>query len=418
MSATNRLGFAVVGLCLGSAVWLLFLGGGKAKPQDNPPPAKARTIKESDLNVIRLTAQAEERLGLKTAPLMRQDRRQYRLVGGEITPIPGRASMVVAPLAGRLLEGPEGLVRAGQKVERNQTVFRLVPILTPEARTTLVTTRVEVEGVLKSADTEKAAAQIALTRAQNVLREGGGSKRTVDEAQARFDLATRAVEAAKARHDLLANLLTDTAAGVLTPVSIPAPEVGVVRTLTAHAGQIVPAGTPLFEVVTLKEVWLRVPIYVGDLPSVDAGIRVRFDRLGTVPVEKSPDGEPVAQAPPIATPLTASLDLFYLVNNNADWRPGERVTVQLPLRLRKQVAMLPWSAVQFDVLGGAWVYEKVKPLTYQRRRVRVLWVDGAHAILETGLPEKTEIAVSGVAELFGAEVGLGQKGQQLVDDDD
>src|SRR5262249_10346071 len=175
---------------VGLAVWLLFRDVNKAKPADNPAPAKATAVKEAELNVIKLTRKAEQRLGLTTGIVKRQERRQYRTVGGEVMAVPGRDVIVVAPLAGRLQAPPKGVPTAGQKVERKQPVFQLVPILTPDSRTTLITARVEVEGTLKGAQTEKEAARVALNRAETLLRDQAGSRRGVDEAQAKFDLAS------------------------------------------------------------------------------------------------------------------------------------------------------------------------------------------------------------------------------------
>ena len=54
------------------------------------------------------------------------------------------------------------------------------------------------------------------------------------------------------------------------------------RSVSARAGQIVSAGAPLLEVGNLKQVWLRVPVYAGDLASIDDKEKVSFDRFGAV----------------------------------------------------------------------------------------------------------------------------------------
>ena len=41
------------------------------------------------------------------------------------------------------------------------------------------------------------------------------------------------------------------------------------RTSRPSPGQIVPANAPLFEVMDLDEVWVRVPVYVGELADTD-----------------------------------------------------------------------------------------------------------------------------------------------------
>src|SRR5204863_2908381 len=110
------------------------------------------------------------------------------------------------------------------------------------------------------------------------------------------------------------------------------------------------------EVGNLKQVWLRVPVYAGDLASIDDKEKVSFDRFGAVVNDKSPTATPLAEAPPIASALASSVDLYYEADNTAGWRPGQRLAVKLPLRRQEAVAVVPWSAVQLDVNGTAWVY--------------------------------------------------------------
>lgn len=68
---------------------------------------------------------------------------------------------------------------------------------------------------------------------------------------------------------------------------------------------------------------------------------------------------------------------------------------------------IPLSAVIYDTHGGAWAYAVTGPLTFVRRAVKVARVQGDVAILESGLEVGTAVVVVGVAELFGAETGLG-----------
>jgi hypothetical protein len=68
---------------------------------------------------------------------------------------------------------------------------------------------------------------------------------------------------------------------------------------------------------------------------------------------------------------------------------------------------IPLAAVLYDTHGDAWAYAVTQPLTFVRRAVRVARVEGGIAILESGPEVGTAVVVVGVAELFGAETGLG-----------
>lgn len=70
--------------------------------------------------------------------------------------------------------------------------------------------------------------------------------------------------------------------------------------------------------------------------------------------------------------------------------------------------VIPYSAVFYAATGETWAYVSPKPLTFVREAIVVESVDGDRAILSDGPAAGTNVATVGVAELFGAESGLGQ----------
>ena len=76
--------------------------------------------------------------------------------------------------------------------------------------------------------------------------------------------------------------------------------------------------------------------------------------------------------PPSADPATATSDVFYALQSpGARSRPGERVSVQLPLTGAEQALVVPTAAVVYDMNGGAWVYEATGATTFVRRRIEI-----------------------------------------------
>ena len=67
----------------------------------------------------------------------------------------------------------------------------------------------------------------------------------------------------------------------------------------------------------------------------------------------------------------------------------------------------PYSSVVYDSDGGTWVYTVSKPLTFIRHRIVVETIKGNLAYLKNGPPSGTSVVTIGVAELYGAEKGLG-----------
>jgi RND family efflux transporter MFP subunit len=213
---------------------------------------------------------------------------------------------------------------------------------------------------------------------------------------------------AETRRDALVKVTGDIASGSMNQ-TITAPAAGMVQNVHAQPGQVVAAGAPLFEVVGLDPVWVKVPVYVGDLSRLatdrPAGIGGLAETPGA-PTERP--GKPVV-APPSADPLAATVHVYYEVaNKDGALRPGERVGVTLPLRGDDQSLTVPLASVLRDIHGGAWVYEKVGDHKYARRRVLVDRVVGPDAVLASGPKPGAKVVTDGAAEIFGTEFGFGK----------
>jgi hypothetical protein len=357
------------------------------------------------LHRLTLTPAAIERLALKSAKIERKPMQRQRLYGGEVIVPVGQAIVVCAPISG-LLKAADKAPLPGQNVTAGQPILQLLPLLTPEGRANLAASKTDADGLVNSAQTQKAAATIALQRAERVYRSEAGSRRAVDEAQAQVDLANKALEAAVARRDLLTRVVGEVENGTTAPLAIPAPEDGLLRSVSALPGQNVPAGAPLFEVIDLKRVWVRVPVYVGDLPTIDAQAAASVGDLSASSSRKPWSAQP-AIAPPAANAAAGTVDLIYALDNQeADFSPSQRVAVSLPLKDEAESLTAPWSAVVIDIYGGTWVYERLSELEFLRRKVSVRYVAGDTAVLATGPPAGTSVVIAGAAELFGAETGF------------
>jgi hypothetical protein len=75
------------------------------------------------------------------------------------------------------------------------------------------------------------------------------------------------------------------------------------------------------------------------------------------------------------------------------------------------IVVVPYSAVLYAADGSTWVYAVPQRLTYVRQMVTVQVVQGAdgdQAVLSHGPPAGTTIVSTGVVELYGTEIGLGE----------
>ena len=113
--------------------------------------------------------------------------------------------------------------------------------------------------------------------------------------------------------------------------------------------------------------------------------------------------------PPSADPATATSDVFYALQSPGSVvRPGERVSVLLPLSGAEQALVVPTAAVLYDMNGSAWLYEATGDTTFVRRRIEIRSQAGAKTLVTRGIAAGTKIVTNGAAELFGTEFGAGK----------
>ena len=391
-------------------VWLLF-GSPMEALKATPPKTEAtvpKPAKEDQFNTVNLSDDAEKKLGLSRGTAKREAMPRTRFYGGDVVIPPSQAIIVSAPVSG-LVKAPapgQGLPKAGQTVAAGQAILQLLPLLTPEGRATLAQARVDAEGIEKKAKIDLDGAKLALDRASMLLADKTGSQRMVDESRVIHEGMAKIHEAAEQRVKLLVRVTGEADSGTTTPIPLTSPEQGFLRTVAVVAGQYIPAGAVLFEVVDPRVVWVRVPVYVGDLPDLDITGSSRIGNLSRRSKEELREAKPVV-APPSANPLAGTVDVFYQLDNTAaKYSPGHRVGATIPLKGEAESLTVPWAAVIHDIQGGTWVYEQTVEHTYVRKRVDVQFVVGETAVLkEGGVKPGAVVITGGSAELFGTETG-------------
>lgn len=372
--------------------------GNDAKPA--APAAKVENpVPEGQLTSVKLSADAARRLGIETTTIGRADSAVFRTVGGEVIAPPGKSIVVVAPTAGTVLPPIGGeLPAAGARVGRGQPLLRVLAL--PPDQANVRQTVAVAEARLRQVEAEA-------KRVADLYQDRLVSARENEAAQADLTAARAAAAAARSQQALVERGDLGDIEG-LTALRLSAPSAGVVGAVHVGRGQAVAAGTALLELVSVDQLWVRVGLYAGDArevaPDRPAAVRV----LGA-PADSAIEATPV-RGPPSADPAAASVDRYYQVSG-ANLRPGERVTVDLPLLARRGPGpnvSVPLSALVYDAQGGTWLYQRVDSVTFVRRRVDIARVDGGRAILARGPAAGTVVVTAGVAELFGTEFGAGK----------
>lgn len=376
---------------------------------------------ESELNRVTLSEQAEARLGIEVQSVAQKSMCRSRPYGAEFVLPTGAAVVVSAPLSGTLQAPPRShFPRVGEAMVEGSAAVLLLPMLTPEravltpaervrfaeAKATVAQTKIDADGQYQVATTQVEAARISLTRAKRLMADNVGTRRAVDDAEAQLALAERTLAAAAERKKLVDGITLDQEAGTLQPLTVPSPLTGLVRTTHVQPGQMVAAGAPLFEVMNDSVLWLKVPVYVGELHELDTSRPARLTSLSGRLSETDRQAQPVV-VPPTSLPLSSSVDLYYeIANSDHSYRPGQRIAAHIPLTGPSEWRAVPWSAVYHDVYGGEWVYERVAAHTYSRRRIEVGWIDEGWVAVLRGPEVGTVVVTAGVAELAGTEFGF------------
>lgn len=346
-------------------------------------------IAESELPTVWLSPNALARLRVETTVVSKASVPYSRLVGGEVVVPPGRTIAVTAPVAGEvhfvLFEPPV----PGSSVRRGEGLLRLTAIAPADRDTSARVVR-----EVAAAEANFSALELRAKRNQALIEQGAGSRRAFEEATAARDVARADLEAAQARAATLSRdpLLSDVAMLVRSPGN------GVIRVLSIAEGQTVAAGAPLFEIVGVGSLQVRVPVYSGDIGRVDLSVPAR--------VSRNAQGRSVSAkfipGPPTAEPDRSTVDRYLALPSDAGFAPGERVLIELPMRDQAAALLVPSSSVVLDAWGGAWVY-RCEEQHFVRTRVDPVRRIADNMALAHGPPAGTCIVSVGAVELFGTE---------------
>jgi membrane fusion protein, heavy metal efflux system len=366
-----------------------------ASPPEAEAPAHVEAPRpEAELTTVKLSKEAVERLGLQTAVAKTGTAAATRSFGGEVTVPEGQMVTVTAPVAGTLslVSG----MQPGARVTRGTRLMTLAPLASSERDQSI-----EARRTMETAQAEAEAARLRLQRLEQLLKDGAASVRSVEEARAQLQVSDAALNAARER-------LSGVRQGPVGPqgeIAISAPLDGVIQSISAAPGQTVAASAPLLQIAQVSTLWVRVPVFAGDVAQIDPSKPVAVTTLGG---SEAPRRASRVMAPLKADPSAASVDLYYeLPAAGLALRPGERVMVEVPLKGMQEGLVVPEASVLYDIHGDAWVYEDLGNNAYARRRVQIARHAGDRAVIARGLSEGVKVVTAGAAELFGTEFGAG-----------
>ena len=315
-------------------------------------------VKEAELTTVTLTRGRREAAGIMTAAGRRRAVPRTRTLGGEIMAPSGAALAITAPVAGTL-QAPPRCPPPAPSCRAGQMLFRLVP-LQPSERDAAV----DAQQAVETATARRDAAALKAQRAERLVKDGAGSRRALEEAQAELAVAEAELKAARDRVALArAAAATSPAASI-----IEAPETAIVQDVHVREGQTVAAGAPLIDLVRLDDrLGARAGLRGRSAGHRSQGAPRRCWRSASAPMREGQRAQPIP-APPSA---------------DATHRRRRSRTTRCPIRTSgsgranasrcgcRAVRRRPASSSRRRRcstmrIGGTWVYVVREPQVYTR----------------------------------------------------
>lgn len=121
--------------------------------------------------------------------------------------------------------------------------------------------------------------------------------------------------------------------------------------------------------------------------------------------EAGANGEEPAKVEPLEG--NDDLSVVTLTAEAAERLDVQTTAVRVEREGARERTVIPYSAVLYEPNGETWAYTSPESLTFVRAPIVVETIDGDRAVLSEGPPLGTMVVTVGVAELFGAESGIG-----------
>jgi cobalt-zinc-cadmium efflux system membrane fusion protein len=337
-----------------------------------------------------VTDQQMQALGIQTAPLQAGAAPVILTLPAQVSVPPNREQIVSAPLSGL---ATQVLVQPNQTVQQGAALIRISsPELGP------------LQLQLLQAASRAGLARKAAQREKALFDEGIIARRRHEEAQANLSESEATLRQAKAalRFSGMGNAQIErvVATGKLEDaITLSAQSAGTVVSIDVKPGQRVEPSVALLHLAQVDRLALEIQAPAAQAAAWRIGSKLTLqDRPGTAIVTSI---SPIVAAGSQTVAIRAALD-----PGASGLRPGERVTVQLPLPAASGSWDVPLAAVAHDndkavvfVRNGA---------AFEARAVSVVSSAGQRVRVSGALRAGEKIAVSGVIALKGS--WLGEKG--------
>jgi RND family efflux transporter MFP subunit len=360
-------------------------------PQESGPHSSA----SSDLHIA---AESQSAIGLKTAKTEPTSVPQTIPATGWLMARPPGEIVVKAPSTGFVTVNSGSPLSVGLLVKKSERLGSIQVFLAPHEQAQLVAEKADANILIEQSQATAQAAEDQLKRIEKSAVEAVPGTRIAElkETISRARAAER-----HAREKLPSMGSAPSGEGVqLSEVPVEAPIAG--RLINVHVApkQFVVQGDPLVAIADWSRLWVQVPVFAADGARIDRDIPATV----TFPGRKRAYDAKSVNAPQPYEPGKQTVAILYEIENPTDeFRPGQAVSVSLPIDKESAALLVPNAAVLWDGMGNSWVYVRTSKTSFRRKKVELGRLFGDKAVVRRGLKEGDDVVTTGAEALYGEE---------------
>jgi membrane fusion protein, heavy metal efflux system len=346
------------------------------------PVTLANYVIKGDTILIPGNSNLKEKI--KTTLVSSVPYRHKRSASGIVKAIPNNYAQIASPFAGRIIKS---FIRLGQHVAVNAPIFEISSPSFFDAGKTYYQSKQQMQLAEKN-----------LRRQQDLLKNGVGIQKDMEEAEVAYELSKRDYENSTASLNVYHVNPDEMVLG--QPLIVRSPIAGEIVADNIVIGQYLreDAG-PVALVAELSKVWV-----VGQLKEKDINSIRESDEVG-IEVAGLPNlviHGIVYHISEMLDEETRSVEVFIECENiGRNLKPGMYATVQFSEKVDNSI-LIPASAV-LQMEESSFVFVKLNGNQYLKRLIETAGTDSDRVILKSGLKPTEEIVTEGAFYLIEAK---------------
>lgn len=356
---------------------LLGCGGSKATEQAAPPPLEAH----GDTVVVPTASTVRNQL--KTYTVKTETHQQQLTSAATVQAIPNLYADIAPPFDGRVMRS---FVQLGQRVSAGAPLFELSSPDFTDAQKRFFQARQQNE-----------LGQLNLKRQQDLMKNGVGTQRELDEARTNAEIQRKEYENATAGIRLFRVDPSKMTFG--QALIVRAPLAGIVIRNNIVVGQyLTDNATPVATVAELSKVWVAGQLKEKDIRFVQEGDEVRVEV--TAYPGQIIRGKVFHLSETVDSDTKAIQALVLCTNPDRKLKPGMYATIHF-IERPEQATLIPASSL-LQKEEKSYVFVQVKPGHYVRRFVQTGETESGRILVRSGLNPGDVIVSNGAFYLLQA----------------